>query len=52
MRTAKVRRLTLQALSFGNDRYFDRAFKRPIKPVCIRKLVAFIDEAKRHDGQT
>jgi hypothetical protein len=27
-------------------------FKRPIKSVYIRKLVAFIDEAKRHDGQT
>lgn len=27
-------------------------FKRPIKPVYIRKLVAFIDEAKRNDGQT
>ncbi|TIX43729.1 MAG: type II toxin-antitoxin system HicA family toxin [Mesorhizobium sp.] len=27
-------------------------FKRPIKAVYLRKLVAFIDEAKRHDGQT
>jgi hypothetical protein len=27
-------------------------FKRPIKPVYIRKLVAFIDEAKANAGKT
>lgn len=27
-------------------------FKRPIKPIYIRKLVAFIDEVERNDGKT
>ena len=51
MRAAEIGRIALQNLPLSTGRHFDGACKRPIMPVYIRKLVAFIDEAKKHDGQ-
>ena len=50
MRAAAGRRFTLQDFPCRCSQILTVPFKRPIKPVYIRKLVAFIDEVKINDG--
>jgi len=50
MRATKIGWIALQDFPAMAD-LLTVPFKRPIKPVYIRKLVAFIDEVKRHDGE-